>query len=120
MLKQYARSRGLIPAGAGQIFIESGGNTGGGAHPRRCGADSQHTVPARAIFGSSPQVRGRCKRGGYPRPRPGLIPAGAGQILRAVESDTDARAHPRRCGADKASISRALGRSGSSPQVRGR
>ena len=72
---------GLIPAGAGQTTSPAVAATPHWAHPRRCGADGERGRQAFFIPGSSPQVRGRQPRIGGLRPRPGLIPAGAGQTL---------------------------------------
>ena len=49
---------------------------------------------------SSPQVRGRLKHESQFNGNAGLIPAGAGQILRFFMVCGLLRAHPRRCGAD--------------------
>ena len=50
----------------------------------------------------------------------GLIPAGAGQIRQRDVSRARARAHPRRCGADRPLMEQVWKQYGSSPQVRGR
>ena len=72
---------GLIPAGAGQIDGAIRSNPARGAHPRRCGADPRASCRKSVIFGSSPQVRGRCGIMRAPLRVVGLIPAGAGQML---------------------------------------
>ena len=55
-----------------------------GAHPRRCGADPVGSATAARTSGSSPQVRGR-SAGENGRSVPwGLIPAGAGQMIWAI------------------------------------
>ena len=90
------------------------------AHPRRCGADDFRVVVKPVIDGSSPQVRGRYLRVRAYRRCDGLIPAGAGQILCLVFGGVRGGAHPRRCGADDATVSEAVECLGSSPQVRGR
>ena len=90
------------------------------AHPRRCGADTAPTRLLPVDPGSSPQVRGRRIHRAVHRPRPGLIPAGAGQTLPARGFRRFRWAHPRRCGADERDITPAGLGEGSSPQVRGR
>ena len=84
------------------------------------GRPSQLFDAARLPDGSSPQVRGRLARAGARAQRSGLIPAGAGQTPWLFFVAVAARAHPRRCGADRTE-GQLLPRSrGSSPQVRGR
>ena len=92
--------RGLIPAGAGQTDLHLPLSGLAGAHPRRCGADEAQPDERGYVQGSSPQVRGRLRRGfirGAPR---GLIPAGAGQTRGCRGVCLLPWAHPRRCGAD--------------------
>ena len=111
---------GLIPAGAGQIPVRWRHTTHGSAHPRRCGADFSVLLFRFVVMGSSPQVRGR-SQGLTPRgKRARLIPAGAGQIRYDYGNPVAARAHPRRCGADKNGAFKDSFTNGSSPQVRGR
>ena len=113
-------SVGLIPAGAGQMVQPPPCGTLPRAHPRRCGADTFTPGHATNAVGSSPQVRGRCRLRRHRLQLQGLIPAGAGQIRPSLARVRARAAHPRRCGADSAASRRSLGRSGSSPQVRGR
>ena len=72
---------GLIPAGAGNMSRCDFCLVCWGAHPRGCGEHvcSGHDVPLPS--GSSPRVRGTCLCYGWPSSSPGLIPAGAGNIL---------------------------------------
>ena len=111
---------GLIPAGAGQMFVSSRILPAAPAHPRRCGADMNEQARAAAEEGSSPQVRGRflCPTAAPLAAR--LIPAGAGQILFRAGRAPVGEAHPRRCGADFTSGNIHTILQGSSPQVRGR
>ena len=97
---------GLIPAGAGNIC--------------------QHPPSASGLprSGSSPQVRGTC----HTSTGPSMMvlqwahPRRCGEHVRLAGSSMVGlrRAHPRRCGEHRRAAVRAgLGRSGSSPQVRG-
>ena len=73
------RPRRLIPAGAGRTRHRPRRPRGRPAHPRWRGEDhdlSGRHLPTR---GSSPLARGGRGRGSGRRPRPGLIPAGAGR-----------------------------------------
>ena len=110
----------LIPAGAGQINNLRCPQIFHGAHPRRCGADLPPTPAPRPLVGSSPQVRGRFSSHDGLDAVVGLIPAGAGQMIHAINLDDDQRAHPRRCGADPVNTTSWTHQPGSSPQVRGR
>ena len=70
-------------------------------------------------MGSSPQVRGTSNRKEISTGIPGLIPAGAGNMLELLLVDPAAGAHPRRCGEHVGVRSRIRQFRGSSPQVRG-
>ena len=111
---------GLIPAGAGQIISLAFTHVKRLAHPRRCGADRTMTSQQVAIWGSSPQVRGRFFFERDIEHAGRLIPAGAGQIARFMLLAARHRAHPRRCGADGMPTPEFIMTLGSSPQVRGR
>ena len=90
----------LIPAGAGQMQVNSREVTWPRAHPRRCGADEHVDSHEFLVRGSSPQVRGRFGWGFAGFQVGGLIPAGAGQIRTQLRGPGNEGAHPRRCGAD--------------------
>ena len=111
---------GLIPAGAGQTLQASPLGNAQRAHPRGCGADWPPATAARAYGGSSPRVRGRRFLVLPGRVDHGLIPAGAGQTSWTPDTNPSHRAHPRGCGADPPTTSRARATHGSSPRVRGR
>ena len=119
-ITRLATSRGLIPAGAGNITSIMSGIAW--------------------MLGSSPQVRGTSLRVETAECASGLIPAGAGNMLFQPTGRETAWAHPRRCGehggpasgmgsgpglipAGAGNIEEAAGdsgcSSGSSPQVRG-
>ena len=92
-------TRGLIPAGAGNIYPRLFRVSLVGAHPRGCGGTSP-TPP-------------------YHPSTSGLIPAGAGNMDILEEAKGDDGAHPRGCGEHwwgLCVVSRWLG---SSPRVRG-
>ena len=72
---------GLIPAGAGNIENDKVSALKSRAHPRGCGEHVSQQVRKQSEAGSSPRVRGTCKRVKSPCLRLGLIPAGAGNIL---------------------------------------
>ena len=95
------RGPGLIPAGAGQTDTAQRPAHPRRAHPRRCGADRGPLARLLTCWGSSPQVRGRLHRASGSAFVDGLIPAGAGQTAQALKRSGAARAHPRRCGADR-------------------
>ena len=76
---------GLIPVCAGQTRPGRDASYSEWAHPRVCGADDSAAWRFARASGSSPRVRGRPSRRFFPAPRPGLIPACAGQTnARAV------------------------------------
>ena len=69
--------------------------------------------------GSSPRVRGTYRAWLRPSTQNRLIPAGAGNIDKSVHSRFLRRAHPRGCGEHSLTGLYGLGRTGSSPRVRG-
>ena len=90
------------------------------AHPRGCG---EHHGPASAGVrerGSSPRVRGKQPSTPSKSVKARLIPAGAGKTLIHSLELAPGSAHPRRCGENFSSASRAASYRGSSPQVRGK
>ena len=112
--------QGLIPASAGQTQRLLPLGLHRRAHPRECGADSCDTLDVIAEEGSSPRVRGRLLFALFAARLVGLIPASAGQTSGSPPGAHRRRAHPRECGADRASSHRQSATQGSSPRVRGR
>ena len=110
----------LIPAGAGQTSSRQASRFRRRAHPRGCGADVPVTAVAMFWMGSSPRVRGRPCPSCRCLPRPGLIPAGAGQTSSPSSTTPRQWAHPRGCGADSRNDYVLHEGRGSSPRVRGR
>ena len=110
----------LIPAGAGNIARRGPSASKAGAHPRRCGENGSVDGESAAVFGSSPQVRGKHsvpeRMTGHAR----VIPAGVGKTgLKTIRMALSA-AHPRRCGENIPSAEKPIQWVGSSPQVRGK
>ena len=70
--------------------------------------------------GSSPRVRGEHLAGDYRVRRHRIIPARAGQTLRAYSSSSASTDHPRACGANQDKLSQGAVAYGSSPRVRGK
>ena len=110
---------GLIPAGAGNMGFSCVMRPVRWAHPRGCGEHRTRLTPARAAWGSSPRVRGTCGRACGYRYDSGLIPAGAGNMLRPASQYHQQGAHPRGCGEHLLGWRRLLCVVGSSPRVRG-
>ena len=109
----------IIPACAGNTPARPVAGPRRADHPRVCG---EHKMPqhfSRAVFGSSPRVRGThlaFKLGcGLAR----IIPACAGNTCRAVGVQDVATDHPRVCGEHEAFSAPSVMNSGSSPRVRG-
>ena len=70
--------------------------------------------------GSSPRVRGKQAREGYPFLFDGLIPACAGKTRGHFPNRYSVRAHPRVCGENSFGLLAVAGVVGSSPRVRGK
>ena len=114
-----ARSRGPIPAGAGEPVVGAGSVGGSVAYPRRCGGTISSTTMRPADLGLSPQVRGNPGWSPSRARSRGPIPAGAGEPLFGAAGRRRGRAYPRRCGgtAGDGALQNAV--PGLSPQVRG-
>ncbi len=111
--------RRLIPACAGNMGGIARRPIPAPAHPRVCG---EHPIAGGnhdPIHGSSPRVRGTFLRTMTTNPIPRLIPACAGNIVRAFLRARLATAHPRVCGEHGRNIGTSTERAGSSPRVRG-
>ena len=109
----------LIPARAGNISRPVQWSCHCTAHPRSRGEHNNETLGIAGLGGSSPLARGTCGPhdcfGGLAR----LIPARAGNIVRAPPGGADAQAHPRSRG-EHANTAGTSGRmTGSSPLARG-
>ena len=95
-LRPRREQLGLIPAGAGNIRDHTQFVGGFGAHPRRCGEHLLCCPARRRGWGSSPQVRGTSPLSPVHSGAPGLIPAGAGNILhRHPAGETDIGSSPQ-------------------------
>ena len=111
---------GFIPAGAGESATSPGSSHRARVHPRRRGGEERRGFYVRADKGSSPQARGRGRRGEAGLRRPRFIPAGAGERRPRRPPCSTTTVHPRRRGGEIATSADGLGSWGSSPQARGR
>ena len=98
MPKSNLRSSGLIPAGAGNIRTAKQTARSARAHPRGCGEHLASLRRLRVWRGSSPRVRGTWQLLRSTASNPGLIPAGAGNIVLSRLLSIGTGAHPRGCG----------------------
>ena len=110
---------GLIPAGAGNIQPEPRAFSRRWAHPRGGGEHHTGRWSGQGVQGSSPRVRGTFHGFSFFPTGPGLIPAGAGNIVARFEKLYQERAHPRGCGEHISVPSGSEYARGSSPRVRG-
>ena len=111
--------RRIIPACAGNTPVFSFSRRTPRDHPRVCGEHIHQWSCALCLTGSSPRVRGTRALSCARVPRPGIIPACAGntggwQLLVGRHGD-----HPRVCGEHPRSSSLTMPPAGSSPRVRG-
>ncbi len=89
-------------------------------HPRACGANRFGIGALIGVSGSSPRMRGKHGRNPWCSFRVRIIPAHAGQTLRASSGSPQWSDHPRACGANSASFCPMEATSGSSPRMRGK
>ena len=109
----------IIPAGAGNSDQPDGTPAANTDHPRRRGELRLRPPNIPGRVGSSPQARGTppC-RACTPKPQR-IIPAGAGNSLRARSSISAETDHPRRRGELSLILQLSPRARGSSPQARG-
>ena len=88
-------------------------------HPRVCGEHGCKMAYMPGMMGSSPRVRGTLGRRAQRRRIRGIIPACAGNTLRAGVLRAHLRDHPRVCGEHPMGLRQLRRTEGSSPRVRG-
>ena len=86
---------GLIPARAGNTVARKFAGSSSRAHPRSRGEHCVWMVGVGGILGSSPLARGTLQTAGDSGHKKGLIPARAGNTVRAWPLFRHCRAHPR-------------------------
>ena len=111
--------QGIIPACAGNTFQGCWLHSRGWDHPRVCGEHNGVEDLKKALWGSSPRVRGTPRPDPPESARPGIIPACAGNTGKHSPLVRFLRDHPRVCGEHPLDIIQELFALGSSPRVRG-
>ena len=97
----HACRPGIIPACAGNTFINLRLRKGTWDHPRVCGEHYADVLTMEKTQGSSPRVRGTRHPADCHPVRPGIIPACAGNTISTVGRSPRIRDHPRVCGEHK-------------------
>ena len=114
-----ARSRGSIPARAGEPELVSRRHCLCEVYPRTCGGTLARVRFGHSLHGLSPHVRGNPPAEGRSRPAEGSIPARAGEPLPDRSWDVSDRVYPRTCGGTVCAHCLSAGPQGLSPHVRG-
>ena len=113
------RTRGIIPAYAGNTCLLRRRPRHQRDHPRVCGEHRIVRVRVTAVSGSSPRMRGTRRMETSAITRTGIIPAYAGNTWIFHICKTQQRDHPRVCGEHCPLPGNARERAGSSPRMRG-
>ena len=111
--------RRIIPACAGNTPVFSFSRRTPRDHPRVCGEHIHQWSCALCLTGSSPRVRGTRALSCARVPRPGIIPACAGNTRPCGPRCCSPRDHPRVCGEHEPVGMSYIECLGSSPRVRG-
>ena len=111
--------RRIIPACAGNTPVFSFSRRTPRDHPRVCGEHIHQWSCALCLTGSSPRVRGTRALSCARVPRPGIIPACAGNTRPCGPRCCSSRDHPRVCGEHEPVGMSYIECLGSSPRVRG-
>ena len=110
---------GIIPALAGNTVDVHRSSLMMRDHPRACGEHHWALRSRSPWTGSSPRLRGTPRRPPVVRQIRGIIPALAGNTMRACSPANSARDHPRACGEHLAEWQADMRSRGSSPRLRG-
>ena len=110
---------GIIPAYAGNTSWLPPVENWSGDHPRVCGEHSETALPVSFATGSSPRMRGTPTAVERVLPKPGIIPAYAGNTPERTVSLVASRDHPRVCGEHTGRGDSRGVTQGSSPRMRG-
>ena len=110
----------IIPARAGQTAARCCPCPQSTDHPRACGANWNCSRKSASCAGSSPRVRGKHRRRYVQQWLGRIIPARAGQTIRARLPARRTPDHPRACGANVLISTHPTRSVGSSPRVRGK
>ena len=114
------RSRGSVPASAGETVTTSDDWKIVRVHPRECGGNRSRHLERDSLRGPSPRVRGKPLGVGHLFLGHGSIPASAGETASVRGSAHNERVHPRECGGNKVAEGAVVGVLGPSPRVRGK
>ena len=110
----------IIPAHAGQTRSDYQNGDTQPDHPRACGANARRRDCRRAIYGSSPRMRGKPEHRHPGHGHRRIIPAHAGQTSPHAIMPPRSTDHPRACGANYNGTYSTLDDLGSSPRMRGK
>ena len=110
---------GSIPADAGQPCHRHKQQRHQRVYPRGCGATVMVSMPAHAVWGLSPRMRGNPDDRRLDRAALRSIPADAGQPPPYTPHFAHVRVYPRGCGATGAAQAPATVAQGLSPRMRG-
>ena len=111
--------RGIIPAHAGNTFIQHGQRSTQRDHPRTCGEHLLLFLISIILLGSSPHMRGTLSENIGKLLTDGIIPAHAGNTFNKTVQSCKIRDHPRTCGEHYRSRCLRNPDRGSSPHMRG-
>ena len=109
----------FIPALAGNIYVQTDGETVSSVHPGACGEHKIFHAGITSHSGSSPRLRGTWGIHRIPRSCHRFIPALAGNITHYRPPVSAGTVHPRACGEHRCFGVRLFRGCGSSPRLRG-
>ena len=110
---------GIIPAYAGNTFFPDKRKGVNRDHPRVCGEHFSVSLLFLTVRGSSPRMRGTPVACPHAWAMPGIIPAYAGNTVRACSLRLVMWDHPRVCGEHPRDTAPRVQTRGSSPRMRG-
>ena len=113
------RTSRSIPAYAGEPYPDSAARNGVAVYPRVCGGTLLRRAGQPGGGGLSPRMRGNRRAGLTRSPRPGSIPAYAGEPTRCGGQWQPRRVYPRVCGGTAGRNGESRRLPGLSPRMRG-
>ena len=115
----HAVADGIIPAHAGSSRWLRASRVCPRDHPRACGEQTLVVTSSNGLIGSSPRMRGADRPQDVLLRHRRIIPAHAGSSGYGLRPHRRTSDHPRACGEQRRTRSKASGDNGSSPRMRG-
>ena len=117
-IRDWNAGRRITPAHAGRISIKCIIRGRSRDHPRACGKNLLPKIDIARSSGSPPRMREELDCTAHGLKSTGITPAHAGRIIGRNFCHTSFQDHPRACGKNESTVSKAYSTTGSPPRMR--